>query len=549
MSSPVPVVNPRVLIDWAGDGLYADPASDVTRDTAADPGVEIDAGRDGARALNPPKVPAASFELRNDTARYSHENPASPVYQRIKPGVPVQVQARWGAVRLYRSAGLYRAQLAYRGVAVWAFATSRIDETRQTTQLGQQRLAVSTLGASSTLVGRAVSIPLQTSINTAYVIGLLLDAAGWPSDKRIISIGDTTLLYYWADERSCWDALLEVVAAEGAGAALYEDASGTIHFENRNYRAVNSRSVNSQAAFYDSRQAVGVPYRAARLYRADRPYRGQPVSLTFTDLAYEPGWRSLYARATYNTNRRALGTLQPVWSAGGDIVLSANQSRTLFARPQDPFQNAVSPVAGTDYQVTAGSVTVSMTYTSGFLAILTVTAGASGCTVTGPAATPTQGLQVRAQPLSIVSQAVVQSTVAVTSSDSAYRGVQTLDVAGWPEVDVPMAEAVCNSWASRYQVQRPQVTLSVYGGDHDHFEQLVRREVSDRISIRERNTGLQADVWIESKQLSIGPAGHVSGTWACEKCDAFFGYVWDGGVSLWGGSDYDPSNQWAKWGS
>src|SRR5262252_8361331 len=136
------------------------------------------AGRDGARALNPPKVPAASFELRNDTAKYSHENPASPVYQRIKPGVPVQVQARWGATRLYRSPGLYRAQLAYRGVAVWNFATSRIDETRQTTQLGQQRLAVSTLGASSTLVGRAVSVPLQASINTAYVVGLLLAWSG-----------------------------------------------------------------------------------------------------------------------------------------------------------------------------------------------------------------------------------------------------------------------------------------------------------------------------------------------------------------------------------
>lgn len=523
-----------VLVDWVGDGLFASPASDVTADVPGDPGLVIDTGRDGSRALSPPKVPSASFELRNDHGRYSNERGASPVYQLVRPGTPVVMAAAYGTARPYRSATPYRAAVAYRGIATWTLARTRIDATTQDATLGAQRVRVATLGATSTLVGRSVTVPLQAAIRTDQAVTMILDAAGWPAGRRAISLGDTTLLYWWADGKSAWDALAEITAAEGPG-CMYEDADGVLHWENRNYRTVAPRSVTPQAAFFDQRAGGGVPYRGERPYRANRLYRGNVDALYFTALTYEPGWKTLYARATYATKRRALGALGVVWSYGADITLSAGQSRTLFARPTDPFQSAVAPVLGTDYALASGTATVALDASSGFVAIITVTAGGGGCTITGPAASPGSGLQLRARPLAVVSETVVQSSLPTSGPATAYGGIQTLAVAGWPEIDVAMAEGVCNAWVARYNVPRPQVTISVVAVDGAHFGQIVQRGVSDRISLRSEATGIAADVWIESREIVVSGAGgrHVEAVWRCEKVDTISGFVWDGSTSLW----------------
>lgn len=525
---------PKILVDWSRDGTFADAASDVTADAAGDPGLTIDAGRDGSRALSPPKVPSAVFELRNDHRRYSNEDAASPVYQRVRPGVPVAISASFGQARRYRSATAYRSSVSYRGISSWTLARTRIDEASQDAALGSQRVRISTLGLSSTLVGRSVTVPLQAAIRTDQAVSLILDAAGWPAARRSIALGDTTLLYWWADGTSAWDALVEVTAAEGP-ATLYEDAEGVLHWEGRNYRAVTPRSMAPQAAFFDQRVSAGGPYRAPLAYRGDRLYRGNADALYFTALTYSPGWKTLYARSTYATKRRALGALGVVWSYGADLTLSAGQSRTLFARPANPFQAAVAPALGTDYALVSGTATVGLDASSGVVGIITVTAGGSGCTLTGPAASPTSGLQLRARPLAVVSETVVQSTIDTSDAAAAYGSVQTLDVAGWPEVDPAMAEGVCNAWVQRYRVPRPQVSISVRAVDEAHAHQIIERGVSDRVTLRSELTGVVGDVWIESRELVVAGAGgrHIEAVWRCEKVDDVRGFVWDGGTSLW----------------
>lgn len=535
------VYAPKVEINWNGDGTFGGEADDVTADTAGDPGVTIDTGRDGSRALNPPKVPSVAFTLRNDHRRYSNEWAGSPVYQFVRPGAPVAISATYGTVRLYRAAVAYSAQALYRGAALWTMARARIDETHQDTAIGQQRLSVSALGASSTLVGKAVTIALQTAIRTDQAVALVLDAAGWPSDARAISPGSTTLAYWWADGRSAWDLLIELTASEGP-ATMYEDSEGRLHWEGRGYRASTARSQVPQATFSDTQSVGTKPYRAAALYRDNRRYRGSTVALYFTALAYEPGWKYLYAAASYATKRRALGALGVVWSYGATLTLAPGASQTIFARPSDPFQSAVAPVLGTDYALSAGAATIALTASSGFLAIITIVAGGSGATITGPAASPTTGLQLRAQPLTVQSETLAQSTIDPTSSQSAYGAVQTLSIAGWPEIDPAQAAGVCDAWVQRYRVQRPQVTLTVRGVDEPHIREIVQRGVSDRISLRSDSNGIQGDIWIESREIVIAGAGgrYLEATWQCEMVDNVTGFVWDGGTSLWDA---------ARWGS
>jgi hypothetical protein len=185
-----------------------------------------------------------------------------------------------------------------------------------------------------------------------------------------------------------------------------------------------------------------------------------------------------------------------------------------------------------------GTVSVTLNATSGLVAFVTVTATSGTPTVAG--------LQLRAQPLTVASETTAQNTVDASTSIATYspipgRGIPiTLSVSGWPEVDPVTAEAVCNAWVLRYQVPRPLVTVTLRNADAEHVRQILDRMPSDRITLTEANTGLSADVWVNSAQLRISGAGGrvVELVLGCELCDELAGAVWD--VSLWD----DPSAVW-----
>ena len=85
--SALPIeIEVQVSVSWDGSGLFTGDYDDVTEDVAVSPGITIDEGRDGTRALAPPKISATDFELHNEDRTYSQESPASPVYQRVLTG-------------------------------------------------------------------------------------------------------------------------------------------------------------------------------------------------------------------------------------------------------------------------------------------------------------------------------------------------------------------------------------------------------------------------------------------------------------------------------
>lgn len=513
-----------VEISLDGSGAYTGAHDDVTVAVAVDPGIEYDEGREGARALNPPKIPNLSYELRNEDGSYSQENAGSPVYQLLLPGRPTRVTAGHGDERTYDSDIEYDAEVYYDGRLEYTIASGGIDDIGQTTELGRQRVRLDAMGTMGMLTNQNVTVAVQANVRTDQAIELLLDAAGWPSDLRALSIGDTTLAYWWCDERKPWDAILELLASEGP-CQLYQDSAGVIHFENRNYRTITSRSTTSRASFRD-RDTGG---------------------LWFVGLSYDPGFKSIYNRATYSTRRRTLGSLTKVWEYGANgLTLTANQSVTFIIRPSDgnPFQDAVTPVAATDYTVSAGSLaSVTLSASSGLVAFLTLTAGAGGATVDG---VTSSGIQLRAKPLTVVSETIVQNSVDASASIAKYSPIpggnvpRTLNVQGWAEIDPVGAQAVCNAWVNRYKEQHPQVSIGIRNADGDHVRQILDRQVSDRITLTDANTGLAADVWVETKQTRISGAGGrvIECVLGCELVDVLTGAIWD--VSEWD----DPSSVW-----
>lgn len=525
-------IDPRVLVSWDGSGAFDGLYDDVTSDVLADPGVSIEQGKDGSRTLDPPKVSAADFALTNDDGTYSQERADSPVYQLVLPGRPVLIQVDHGESLAYNAPVAYNADVYYNGIGTYDLARGVIDDLSQTADLGNRRVSIGTLGIETLLVASTVTVGVMVNPRVDQCVTAILDAVGWPSDQRAISISDTTLLYWWCDDRDPWSALLELLLSEGPG-AIYVTGDGVFHFENRNYRTTTDRSTTSLATFFDQAAGLPVAYDDPIAYDSDIFYNGVTSGLWFTGLQYDPGYRNIYNRATYTTRRRAEGSVGTViWSYGTTLALGSGASTTLIARPTDPFQAAITPVSPTDFTVAGGTVSVSLSATSGLVAFITVTATSGTPTVSG--------LQLRATPLTVVSETTVQNSVDASASIAKFSPIpgqnipRVMSVGGWPEIDQANAQAVCNAWVSRYMVQRPAVTIELRNADGDHLYEMLQRTVSDRITLYETNTGLSADVWINSKDISIEGAGGrvVRCRLGCEKVEEVGGSLWE--VGLWG---------------
>jgi hypothetical protein len=528
-------------VSWDGTGSFDGPDDDITPDVVAEAGILVAEGRQDSMTLSPPRIGDGKVTVWNQGGTYSQERADSPIYQRVVPARPVRFRVAHGTRTLYRSHILYRSHRPYRGRGMFPLGRHLIRDISQTTTFGQQQVELTTLGYETVLTKSVVTVGVMTAPRVDQCITALLDAVAWPTDKRSVAVADTTLLYWWCDERHPWDAMLELLQAEGPG-VFYVDADGVFHFENRNYRTTATRSTVSQASFFD--QDAGPPslYRSHILYRSHRLYRGRASGLWFTALGYDPGFKNIYNRATYSTKRRVAGTPGTViWSYGTSFALSGSQARTLIARPSDgnPFTTAITPVLTTDYTVSGGTVSVSLAASSGLVAFITVTATSGTPTVSA--------LQLRATPLAVVSETVVENSIDASASIARFSPIPgqaipvTLSVGGWAEIDVAMAEAVCNAWVTKYQVPRPLVTVSLRNADGLHVEQILRRMVSDRITLSERNTGLAGDVWINSISRRVADAfgATVEAVLSCEREDDVSGAVWDedewdDSLALWG---------------
>jgi hypothetical protein len=59
--------------------------------------------------------------------------------------------------------------------------------------------------------------------------------------------------------------------------------------------------------------------------------------------------------------------------------------------------------------------------------------------------------------------------------------------------------------------------------------------VSDRISLRDANATIAADLWINSKAITIGGGGgrDIRCSLGCEKIDTVAGSAWDSALATW----------------
>jgi hypothetical protein len=443
-----------VAVDWSNDGTFTELGDDVTTDVLTQ-GVVIEYGRDQDRQLAPGAIGRASFTLCNVSRDYSPENDDSPLFGDLEPARPVQIQANYAAVD-------------------YPLFTGRIDDFNVNADRGSRNVGFTLLDTLSLLQNNPLSTELFEAKRSGEIVNQILDEIGWTAG-RDIDVGGSYFPYWWS-ESDAFDELQNVVLSEGPPAIAYVAPDGTFTFKDRHHRLLDAAALTSQASFAAARVVCDAP---------------AVTGLDYTDpFVYQHGWRDIVNSVSFSVNERLPDPgISMVWSSEDTISMSIGETVTLDVETTDPFRDAQDLVDGTDI-IHTGSVTTVLSRTSGQSLQILITAS------TAAVVTYVQ-LRARSVPVARV--------IRVTAEDStsiAAHGRRTYpNQAIWANAND--AAAIASIILAHYAFRRPTVKVRVVAQDPTHLVQILSRTISDRITIRNDELGLNDDFHIESVAHTI----------------------------------------------
>src|SRR3990172_9340717 len=205
-------------IDWGNDGSFDSAGDDVTARVRGRT-ARIGRGNESGRRFLPPRAGYASYTLDNRSGDYWPDNTSSPRSPNVKPGRLTRIRATWQGT-------------------TYNLFTGRVDDflPREAATYLSQKGGVRASGPFADLVDKKLSTEAYFGKDTGFLIGVVLDGAGWPAGRRTLDPGVTTVPVWWEEETDAMTALTRLLNAEGPGALLYEDGAGSIIFKNRYFR-------------------------------------------------------------------------------------------------------------------------------------------------------------------------------------------------------------------------------------------------------------------------------------------------------------------------
>lgn len=231
---------------------------------------------------------------------------------------------------------------------------------------------------------------------------------------------------------------------------------------------------------------------------------------------YEIGWRDIVNDVQLPVDERVPDPgITTVWESQDTINLAIGESIPVRIETSDPFLDGqpISAALGDLVYTGAGVPTISLSQTSGQSTTATITAVGGTVNITY--------LRLRARSLPVA------KTVLVAASDStsiARHGDRT-----YPE-DVPWAGvhdafAVAQLLLAQYAERRPTVSVRIVSSDLAAHLQVVSRQISDLITVRNSELGLEGTFFIENVQHTLarmvsaetcpGPVHYA--TFGCEQ--------------------------------
>jgi hypothetical protein len=450
-----------IRVDWDNDGVFTGTGENVTSRTLHRGAIKIQYGRDQGKALSPIAPGQAAFQVDNSTKDYSPDNSSSPLFGNLLPGRQVKMTATHNAID-------------------YVLLLASIEDYIIDPKLDARSVTFTAVDGLGELTQRTVSTQLYQTVRTGDAIGYILDAVGWTAG-RDIDKGATVYPWWWVEGRNGFDAVKDVLAAEGLGAIAYIGTSGEFVYRDRLHRLTRTASRTSQATFDSSSEPA-----------IDK------------DIAYDVGWRDIVNYVSCDVTERVQdAALSIIYQDKSTRQLAAGETVTINAQSSDPFTDAVTPVSGTDYTVRTGTVTVSLSRTSGQSTQVRIFANT---------AAQIEGMSLRARKLT------TSRTVTIESRDqdsiSKYR-TRALKYSA-PLIGINDAQAIADSIIANHKERLPIITIKVVSANDTRRVQMLARDLSDRVHLTIPEANVDSDFYIERIEHLIHADFHET-RFGCEK--------------------------------
>lgn len=450
-----------VRVDWNDDGDFNDAGENITATTLNRAGIHLQYGRDQARSLAPISPGQASLEVNNSAKTYSPDNASSPLFGDLLPGRQLRIQATHNAVTYNMFNG--------------SLEGYDVDPSRQTKSV--KFTAIDPIGELATI---NLSTSLYNAIRTGHALHVILDEVGWTAG-RDIDEGCSVLPWWWEEGTDALQAVKNILAAEGLSAIAHLGSTGEFIFRDRSARLIRTESVNVQATFTSTTEPAVDPA-----------------------IGYDVGWRGITNFVTCKADEKSVDlNLSNVYEDKAIRQLAIGETVLINAVSGDPFVNAVIPVAGTDYILRSGAVSMALSRTSGQSTVISITA---------TTAAQVEGLAVRAFKL------ITLRTVTVQASDETSIGKYRQKSLNYDAkfVSINDARDIVDTILAQRKDRLPQVTITLVNKNDSRILQMLGRDISDRIHITVPEASVDADFFIERIEHEINVDRHVT-KFGCER--------------------------------
>ena len=505
-----------LYVDWSGDGDFGDTGEVLTDKVLS---VQCERGKDFPSQLTGRSIAGKLIAvLNNESGVYSPFLSTGDLYGNLLVGRKVQL------IVAYNEEFTYTFPFTFMNTPIW---TGYIESIQPEVVVGNAKVAILTaIGGIGIIASRTTTVSGQSSKRTDELISTVLTDTGWSADDLDLEEGRTTVTKFFASNKKAIDVVREIEDTEAG--FVWEKPDGKIKFEDRYFRATNSRSNTSVLTFTDAGGATH-PYESI--------VQEDPLPSVFN--VFE-------ATATSYT----VGSLAVLWALGetgsNSPLLAAGETKNYYAiyppevegilataiAGQVSVEAWTTPASSTDYTANAASDGSGTNLTSSIGISATKTSNRMKIAVTNNHATTAAYLtKLQARGTTVVTSDGTVVIAEDSTSQTAYKKRHYQSRAKWFPSTVE-----AQSWAdfslSLYKDPMPRLTISFTAGKSNNtlFASLDL-DISERVTVTANgdNTklGINEDFIVENIRHSVSegkmlhrttfelsPASVTGGFWA-----------------------------------
>ena len=451
-----------IEVDWNNDGDFDEPYEDITSDVKI-----IHFSRGKSDELGKAEVGQATITLKNADNLYSPSYTAGNLYLSLLPKRPIRM--------LYTD-----------GTTIYNLFYGFLEEIIPHPHLTEQDCIITAVDGLDFLSRHDLSTALYKDTLTGTIHNYILTDAGWSATMRTLDAGQDTVPYWYGQDIKARFAQEEIDDSEQGFS--YINGSGYFCFEDRHHRSTITHQT-SQATFDD----------------------------TMANITYSLNPRHIYNIIKAKVTPWELQTIQELWRLEEEPIIPAGATLTWWGDAsysgKSVFVDAwTTPVKTTDYQAWTGSGGTGTDMSASLTIVTTKFAKTIKLQITNGATIPLYLYLLKARGTFYDDQTRVVRKTEDSTSQTAYQK-RTLEIDGKYLTSADKAQDFCNYAISKYKNPRAEISLGLVNQDNATLNQILSREISDRITITNTKLGLTAkDYFIDyiEEDISLSRKWHTA---------------------------------------